>query len=125
MEPTTRRGARDMTESRTILEKPVVLYDGSCRMCMTAAKQLRETDKKGVLEWLDITEPSVREQFPKVDWKRAEEEIHLIHTDGRMRTGARAVRDIAELIGGELGQVAARAMDLPGVKDAADIIYHI
>jgi len=114
-----------VAKASTTLEKPVVLYDGTCRMCTTAVKQLREMDKDGVLDWLDINERDVRAQFPKVDWKRAEEEIHLVHTDGRMRTGSRAVRDIAEMIGGDLGQAAARAMDLPGVRDAADIIYHI
>jgi predicted DCC family thiol-disulfide oxidoreductase YuxK len=94
-------------------------------MCVTAASQLRETDKEGRLEWLDINDPAVRSRFPRIDWKRAEEEIHLVHLDGRVRTGAKAVRDIAELIGGELGQAAAKAMDLPGIRDAADLIYHL
>ncbi len=114
-----------MSATGAVLGKPTVLYDGSCRMCVTATSQLRETDKEGRLEWLDINDPSVRARFPRIDWKRAEEEIHLVHLDGRVRTGARAVRDIAELIGGELGQAAARAMDLPGVRDAADLIYHL
>ena len=114
-----------MTKAKPTLEKPVVLYDATCRMCSTAANQLRQTDKDGVLDWLDINDADVRAKFPGIDWKRAEEEIHLVHLDGRIRTGARAVRDIAELIGGDLGQAAARAMDLPGVRDAADIIYHI
>ncbi len=117
--------ATKKSTAKKTLEKPVVLYDGTCKMCTTAAKQLREADKEGVLEWLDINDADVRAQFPAVDWKRAEDEIHLVHTDGRIRTGAKAARDIAEMIGGDLGQAAARAMDLPGVRDAADIIYHI
>src|SRR5690606_22116248 len=104
---------------------PVVLYDGTCRMCATMTNQLREADKEGVLEWLDINDAAVRAQFPKVDWKRAEEEIHLIHTDGRMRTGARAIGDIAEMVGGEMGKAAARAMEMPGIRDAADVFYHL
>jgi predicted DCC family thiol-disulfide oxidoreductase YuxK len=108
-----------------VLARPTVLYDGRCRVCATAESQLRDLDKEQVLDWLDLHDPAVRARFPKIDWLRAEEEVHLIHVDGRVRTGARAVRDIAQLIGGEVGATAARAMDLPGVRDAADLIYRI
>ncbi len=110
---------------KNVLEKPVVLFDDSCKLCATTTSQMKSLDKEGVIEWLDLHNEAVRRRFPSIDWHRAEEEIHLIHTDGKVRTGARAVRDIAELIGGEVGSAAAKAMDLPGVRDAADLIYHI
>ncbi len=108
-----------------VLEKPVVLYDGECKLCITATDQLRALDKEGVLEWQDANDPVQRERFPNIDWERVMKEMHLIHTDGRVRTGARAVRDIGEMIGGDVGRAAAKAMDLPGVRDAADLIYSI
>lgn len=111
--------------TKTVLSKPVALYDGTCKLCITATDQLRSLDKEGVIEWLDMNDEKLRTRFPKVDWERAKEEIHLIHTDGRMRTGSRAVRDIAEMIGGDVGKAAARAMDLPGLRDASDLIYHL
>lgn len=114
-----------MSEATKVLERPVVLYDGSCKVCITAADQLRALDKEGVIDWKDANDPVQRERFPKIDWKRAEKEIHLVHVDGRVRTGAKAVRDIAEMIGGDVGRAAAKAMDLPGVRDAADVIYAI
>lgn len=109
----------------SVLEKPVVLYDGECKMCITATDQLRALDKNETLEWQDANDPVQRERFPRVDWERAMKEIHLVHTDGRIRTGAKAVRDIAEMIGGDVGRAAAKTMDLPGVRDAADLIYSI
>ena len=109
----------------TVLKKPVVLYDGSCNLCVTAHDQLRSLDKDETLDWLDITQETTRQRFPNVDWKRAEDEIHLVHTDGRIRTGSRAVRDITELIGGEVGQAAAKMMDIPGIKTASDVIYNL
>lgn len=108
-----------------MLSKPVVLYDGACKFCTTTTNQLRALDTEGTIEWVELHDENVRKRFPKIDWERAEEEMHLIHVDGRVRTGARAVRDVADLIGGDVGQAAARAMDLPGVKDAADIVYRI
>ncbi|MGF1572879.1 MAG: thiol-disulfide oxidoreductase DCC family protein [Sumerlaeia bacterium] len=108
-----------------VLPKPVVLYDGSCNLCVKAHDQLRALDKDETLDWLDITQESTRIKFPNVDWKRAEDEIHLVHKDGRIRTGSRAVRDITELIGGEVGQAAAKLMDIPGIKTASDAIYQL
>jgi len=107
------------------LEKPIVLFDGTCKFCVTTTDQMRALDKDGVIEWIDMNTEGVRERFPKIDWERAKEEMHLIHRDGRVHTGARAVRDIAALIGGDVGAAAAKAMDLPGIRDAADLVYHI
>ena len=108
-----------------VLPKPYVLYDGSCKMCVTATDQLRDLDTDGVIEWRDMHDEAMHRKFPNLDWTRVKDEIHLIHRDGRVRTGSRAVRDISELIGGEVGKAAARALDLPGVKDASDLIYRI
>ena len=112
-------------EKKQQLEKPVVLYDASCRFCVTAADQMRELDKNGDIEWLDKDDPDVQKRFQGVDWDRADEEIHFIHTDGKITVGSRAVADIAETIGGDVGRTAARAMKLPGVKEASDLIYKV
>ncbi|MBX3727884.1 MAG: DUF393 domain-containing protein [Candidatus Sumerlaeia bacterium] len=114
-----------MTSSAAVLERPVVLFDSACKLCTTTTSQLRDLDKSGAIDWLDLHDPAVRRRFPRIDWKRAEEEMHLVHRSGRVVTGARAVADVAELIGGEVGRAAAAAMKLPGVRDAADIVYHI
>jgi len=114
-----------MADAKKVLERPVVLYDGSCKVCVSSTDQLRGLDKNGVFDWLDANDPVQRARFPKIDWDRAMKEIHLVHVDGRVRTGARAVRDIAEAIGGEVGKAAAKAMDLPGIRDAADLVYAI
>lgn len=113
------------SEKRMVLEKPVGLYDGACKFCVSTTNQLREMDRHGVIDWQDLHDPAVRARFPKLDWKLAEEEIHLIHRDGRVVTGVRALHDIAELIGGELGGAAAKVMELPGVREAADALYHL
>jgi len=113
------------TDEPKVLDKPVVLYDAQCKVCITATDQLRALDRNGVVEWRDVNDPAQRERFPNIDWERAMKEIHIIHTNGRVHTAARAVRDIAELMGGEVGRSAVRAMDLPGIKDAAELIYTI
>lgn len=107
------------------LERPVVLYDKSCKFCVTTTEQARSLDKEGKIEWLDVHDDAVRRRFPRIDWERAEKELHLIHRDGRVTTGSRAVRDVADLLGGEAGHVLAQIMDLPGIREAADIAYHI
>lgn len=116
-----------MTEqaTRQVLPKPVVLYDGSCSLCTTTTDQLREMDKDGVIDWLDLHNETNRKRFPNLDWNRVEEEIHLIHTTGRVRTGSKAVADIAEMIGGDIGRQAAEMMRQPGIRDAADMIYKL
>lgn len=110
---------------KKVLEKPVVLFDDTCRLCVTTTSQMRGLDKDGAIDWRPLSEPGLRERFPRIDWERAKDEMHLIHTDGRVTTGARAVSDIAEMIGGDVGAAAARAMSLPGVRDAADLVYKI
>jgi len=110
---------------KQVLEKPIVLYDNSCKFCVTTADQLREYDKDNALDWQDMNDEAVQRRFPNIDWERAADEIHFVDTDGRVTTGSRAVADIAKVIGGDVGKAAAGAMNLPGVKQASDIVYEI
>lgn len=117
-----------MTTERTgnkVLEKPAVLYDGSCKLCISTTDQLRDFDREHKIDWLDLGDPQVRARFPRVDWERAKDEIHFIHENGRIVTGIRAVHDIADCIGGDAGHFAARALEVPGIREAADVLYHI
>lgn len=108
-----------------LLERPVVLYDGACNFCVKTTDQLMALDKEHRIDWQDLNDESVRKHFVGIDWERAKEEIHLIHRDGRVHTGVNALRDIAELIGGEAGQAVSRAMDLPGIRESAGLIYKV
>lgn len=121
----TAESNREQKEAPRRLAKPVVLYDGSCRLCISATDQLRKLDTEDALDWLNMREDAVRARFRGIDWRRAEEEIHLVRTDGRLRVGVDAVREISEMIGGDVGKAASVALDLPGVRQAADVIYSI
>ncbi|MCB2155930.1 DUF393 domain-containing protein [bacterium] len=114
-----------MTDSKKLLAKPVVLYDGSCKFCSKSTDQLMALDKDGCIDWLDLHDEKVQKRFAGIDWERAHEEIHLIHRDGRVHTGVGALRDIAEMIGGEAGKAMSRAMDIPGIRESADLIYKV
>lgn len=99
--------------------RSTVLFDGECRFCSKAARQLRALTA-GDVELLSFRAPGVLERFPGVTAAACEEAMQFIRADGRVFSGAEAA--VQALQGRWLGK-AALVYYLPGIRQLSDAAY--
>jgi predicted DCC family thiol-disulfide oxidoreductase YuxK len=99
---------------------PVLLYDGQCRFCRREVGRLCRMvgDAVSIVSFHD---PGVLERYPQLDRDQCMRELKLVHEDGRVEGGIRAVA-------GALGlsarwQWLSSALRAPLVRTAADLGY--
>jgi len=74
--------------------KPVVLYDGRCRICTAGADRIRRLDTLGRFEILSLHEPEVAARFPEIRKEDVLAEMHVVKPDGSIAKGHAAVREV-------------------------------
>ena len=101
--------------------KPVVLYDGRCRLCTAGADRIRRFDEEGALEVLSLHEPEVAARFPGVRREDVLQEMHFVRPDGTIAKGHAAVREVLKAI--PRYRWLALFWSLPGFQFVADKAY--
>jgi predicted DCC family thiol-disulfide oxidoreductase YuxK len=81
-----------------VSSKPVVLYDGRCRLCSAGAERIRSHDTEHALEVLSLHEPAVAARFPNIKQKDVLAEMHFVRPDGSIAKGHEAVREVLRVI---------------------------
>lgn len=99
--------------------KDTVLFDGECRFCSNAARQLRSLTR-GEVELVSFREAGVLERFPGVTWEAAMKAMQFIRADGRVFSGAEAA--VQALQRRWFGK-AALVYYAPGVRQVSDAVY--
>jgi predicted DCC family thiol-disulfide oxidoreductase YuxK len=102
--------------------KLAILYDGSCDMCRASMLGVRNFDKSGLIEPLDLHDPAARSQFPALDLDDLLEELHAVDDRGTIFRGARAINEILRRQDGVTGWLAY-LWYLPGYAWLADRQY--
>lgn len=98
----------------------VILYDGHCRLCRGAAKQLERLLGGQGTELRSFRDEGVLTAFPGVSPERCEEAIQLVQSDGRVFEGAEAV--VQALGRRPLGK-ALFVYYTPGLRQLSDWLY--
>ena len=98
----------------------IVLYDGHCRLCLGAAKQLRRLLGEHGTELRSFREDGVLERFPNVTLARCENAIQYVRADGHVFEGAEAV--VRALGRRPLGRLLY-VYYVPGLRQVADWLY--
>lgn len=101
--------------------KPVVLYDGRCRLCTGGAEQIRAFDVERKLDVLDLHDASVKARFPEIQEKDVLQEMHFVRPDGTIAKGHNAVREVLRAI--PRYRWLALFWTLPGFSFVADKTY--
>jgi predicted DCC family thiol-disulfide oxidoreductase YuxK len=100
----------------------VVLYDGHCRICSGAARELtRLLGGKGT-ELRSFRDEGVLETFPGVSAERCEHAMQLVQADGRVVEGAEAI--VRALGRRPLGRLLY-VYYVPGLRQLVDAIYRV
>src|SRR6185295_19326167 len=100
--------------------RPVLIYDGRCRICVRGASRLaRWTGDRVALE--SFRDPGVIARHPGLTEEACDQAIHLVGTDGRIWRGAEAVARALRLR--PALAPFAWLYHLPGVRQLADAAY--
>lgn len=104
------------------MSKTTVFHDGSCPLCAPEIDHYRRRDRRGALEFVDVSAPS--ERLPEgVDRAALMARFHALTPDGRLRSGARAFVTVwAQLPG---WRFLARVAGLPGALALLEGLYRL
>lgn len=111
-----------MSASPDTAGRDVILYDGHCRLCVGAAKNLERLlpAEKVVLQ--SFREPGVLERYPALTLERCEQAMQLVRLDGRIFQGAEAV---VQALRYRWWGRAALVYYVPGLRQLADFVYRL
>ncbi|GHG91243.1 DUF393 domain-containing protein [Comamonas sp. JC664] len=100
----------------------VILYDGHCRLCGGAARQLQRLLGKTGTRLRSFREDGVLADFPGVTEDRCERALQLVLADGRVVEGLEAI--VVALGRRPLGALL-RVYYLPGLRQLLDALYRL
>jgi predicted DCC family thiol-disulfide oxidoreductase YuxK len=101
--------------------KPVVLYDGRCRLCTGGANRIRRFDEEHRLEVLSLHDPETAARFPTIERAAVLAEMHFVRPDGTIARGHDAVREVLRVI--PRYRWLSLFWNLPGFSFVADRAY--
>jgi len=84
-----------MIVTRTKPVHDTVIYDGQCRFCQARVAHLRKLDSGRRLAFLSLHDDRVAREFPELPRERLLEEMFVVDTAGKARSGATALRYLA------------------------------
>ena len=64
-----------------------LFYDGFCPLCVREMAQLRQIDKQGVLQLVDIQLADSQALYPQIDFSEASRILLALTADGRLLRG--------------------------------------
>src|SRR4051812_30380050 len=111
------RGAEMAAESR---ERPVLVYDGDCAFCTSAAHALERIGPRAeIVAWqlTDIAELGVTAE-------QAAEAVQWVEVDGTVRSGHEAIA-AALISAGPIWKAAGKLLLLPGLSRVAARAYRL
>jgi predicted DCC family thiol-disulfide oxidoreductase YuxK len=107
--------------AQALAAKPVVLYDGRCRLCTGGADRIRRFDTEHALEVLDLHDPAVAARYPTIRREDVLAEMHFVRPEGTIAKGHQAVREVLRVI--PRYRWLALFWTLPGFDFVADRAY--
>lgn len=100
----------------------VVLYDGHCRICGGAARQMKKLLGGQGTELRSFRDEGVLDAFPGVSAERCENAMQLVQADGRVVEGAEAI--VRALGRRPLGRLLFLYY-VPGLRQLVDLGYRV
>ncbi|WP_219837948.1 thiol-disulfide oxidoreductase DCC family protein [Paenibacillus sp. R14(2021)] len=106
-------------------EKLIVLYDGTCNLCLASVRRLKELQSTAVLRFIPVQ--SLEETYETIPVLSAVTndqlltKMHVVEMDGTLHAGAAGVVRILRTVRGL--KWLAPLYRVPGLRGAADALY--
>ncbi|MGE5925987.1 MAG: thiol-disulfide oxidoreductase DCC family protein [Gemmatimonadota bacterium] len=104
-----------------MLDRPVLLYDGSCAFCRAWVGRIRRWDRRNRLELLPASERFSIPDLPPLSDHDVDAAMHLVLPDGQVLRGGQAVPELLRLLPG--GATPRLLFRIPGVSRLAGAGY--
>lgn len=104
-----------------MLNRPVLLWDGSCGFCQRWVARVERWDRAGRIETLKARDRSKYPELLRIADDDLDHAMHLALPDGRIFAGGRAVPALLRLLPG--GRWLAWVFLVPGVGWVTDRCY--
>jgi predicted DCC family thiol-disulfide oxidoreductase YuxK len=101
--------------------KLTVLYDGNCGLCRASVARVRRLDPRGLIELVDLHDPSVTARFPQIDRDTAMRLMQAVDSRGQIYSGADAWARIGLALPG--WNLVAWVLLVPGIRFIARHVY--
>lgn len=96
-----------------MIDRPVLFYDGECRLCRASARAVASLDRKGSIAMLPFDDPAAEALLAPVPRDRRGRSMHLVQPDGWVLSGGDALIELSRLLpGGDVLASAAWRNDL-------------
>ncbi|WP_308634728.1 thiol-disulfide oxidoreductase DCC family protein [Paenibacillus silvisoli] len=108
-------------------EKLIVLYDGTCNLCLGTVRKLKELQSSADLRFIPVQ--SLEETYEEIpgaaslDQAELLTKLHVVEADGTLHVGAASVVRILRTVKGL--RWLAWLYRVPGLRIAADGLYRI
>jgi len=98
-----------------------ILYDGACGLCRASIARLRHIDSRGLVETLDLHDPSVPTRFPQVNPEEAMRLMQAVDAQGRVYSAVDAWARVGRALPG--WKLIAWILLVPGIHFVAQRVY--
>jgi predicted DCC family thiol-disulfide oxidoreductase YuxK len=79
--------ASSQTTSAPLLPKVTCFHDGECPICNIEIKAMKKLDKKGNINWVDISQDKVALAKAGLTYKQAMDRMHVIDENQQLQSG--------------------------------------
>jgi predicted DCC family thiol-disulfide oxidoreductase YuxK len=115
-----KRRSNPAHDERKILK---VYYDGQCALCRGLLRRYSHADRQGRLQWLDANVHLDELGKMGIPASAALGRIHVIESDGGIKTGAAAIAAIWSRLSSLRFRLLAALLRLPGAMAIAESVY--
>ncbi|HUV30690.1 MAG TPA: DCC1-like thiol-disulfide oxidoreductase family protein [Acidobacteriota bacterium] len=105
------------------MDRYYLIYDDSCPICRSAARQLGALDDAGAVKLVPLSAPRLPAGMSLPPRPELEREIHLVSIDGSTVTGIDAAAKLALLLPGR--RWVERLLTAPGLRRIAGLVYEL
>ncbi|BBH19278.1 redox protein [Paenibacillus baekrokdamisoli] len=117
--------SKRLDTSKRKRDKLYVIYDGTCNLCLTSVRRLKELRSNAILRFVSIQSlEDSYEEIPGIDsvsHERLMSKIHVIEQNGHIYAGADGIIRILRTVRGFAW--LALFYRVPGMRGVADVLY--
>ncbi|MBO7745507.1 DUF393 domain-containing protein [Paenibacillus sp. MWE-103] len=120
-------GSRRKQAEEERREKLIVLYDGTCNLCLASVRRLKELQSTAILRFIPVQSlEDTYETIPELSAVTEDQlltKMHVVEMDGTVHAGAAGVVRILRTVRG--WRWLAPLYRVPGLRGVADLLYRI
>jgi acetyl esterase len=104
-----------------VLNRPVLLYDGTCGFCLGWVERIRRWDTAGTIALVPAGSREIYPELLHLSDRALHEAMHLVLPDGRVFAGGDAVPEVLRLL--PVGRWVVWIFGIPGVRWLTRRVY--